>query len=95
MSQPNPPRRLTEKSLGKLSLPPTLNAARVVSVYNHMIPCISVKGPGEHESNHLESISVGGSGNNKLEGEGRQNKLNSTVGPLVVAGWRSEDAESK
>lgn len=69
--------------------------ARVVSVYNHMIPCISVKGPGEHESNLLESISVGGSGNDKLEGEGRQNKLNSTVGPLVAAGRRSEDAEAK
>lgn len=60
--------------------------ARVVSVYNHMIPCISVKGPGEHESNLLESISVGGSGNDKLEGEGGQNKLKSTAGPAGGGG---------
>lgn len=50
--------------------------------------------PGEHESNLLQSISEeGGSGNDKLEGEGGQNKLKSAV--ACVAGRRLEDAEAK
>lgn len=39
------------------------------------------EGPGEHEWNLLQSISAGGSGNDKLEGDGRRNKLKATASP--------------
>lgn len=91
----------TEESLVKWSFPPTLNTLH----YSHRRICLrrydSVhfrEGPGEHESNLLQSISVGGSGNDKLEGGGRQNKLKSAESPPVVA-WAAgrclEDAKAK